>query len=159
MTFVIICAILIASDRTAMSRAIQLHNHPFRFLLYLEWGLLTVAIISMLDAPPGHPPRHGGPPPGWEHSPLMALIPLIFFGLMGLYLPVGKLARLGHTLAQILLILLSLAAAFNDGRITPVVYLVLVIRGCLMFRSQSPAPAAPESKSVCPSRQSPLSAS
>jgi signal transduction histidine kinase len=126
-------AILIAPDRTAMSRAIQLNDHPFRFLLYLEWGLLTVAIVSLLNAPPSHLDRHGGPPPGWEHSPLIALIPLIFFGLMGLYLPVGKLPRLGHTLAQILLILLSLAAASNDGRITPVVYLVLVIRGCLMF--------------------------
>ena len=35
-----------------MNRAIQLHNHPFRFLLYLEWGLLGVAILSTLDSPP-----------------------------------------------------------------------------------------------------------
>jgi signal transduction histidine kinase len=119
-----------------MSRAIQLNNHPFRFLLYIEWGLLAVAIISVLDAPPARMGRHNGPPPGWEHSPSIALVPLIFFGLMGLYLPVGKLSRLSHTLAQILLILLILlssASAFNDGRIIPVVYLVLVIRGCLMF--------------------------
>ncbi len=127
-----------------MSRAIQPHNHPFRFLLYLEWGLLTVAFISVLNGPPPPPGSHGGhhgPPPEWGlvpfmHGPLIAVIPLILFGLMGLYLPVGKLSRLGHTCGQILLILLTLitsAATFNDGRIVPVIYLVLVIRGCLMF--------------------------
>ena len=66
----------------------------------------------------------------------MAVIPLILFGLMGLYLPTGKLPRLGHTLGQILLILLTLVTSvtmFNDGRIVPVIYLILVIRGCLMF--------------------------
>jgi signal transduction histidine kinase len=119
-----------------MSQAIQPNNHPFRFLLYIEWGLLAVAIISVLDTSPARMGRHNGPPPGIEHSPLIALVPLIFFGLMGLYLPVDKLPKLGHTLGQILLILLILlssATAFNDGRIIPVVYLVLVIRGCLMF--------------------------
>jgi len=34
-----------------MRRAIQLQNHPFRFLLYLEWGLLAVAFVSILDGP------------------------------------------------------------------------------------------------------------
>ncbi len=120
-----------------MGRAIQLSNHPFRFLLFLEWGLLAVAFISVLNGPPLPPgSRHGGPPPSWEHSPLIAVITLTLFGLMGLYLPLGKLPRLGHTLGQILLILLTLATSvtmFNDGRIVPVVYLVLVIRGCLMF--------------------------
>ena len=121
---------------TSMSKAIQLQNHPFRFLLYLEWGLLAVAFISVLDGPPSIGGRHHGPPPGWEHSPLVAIVPLILFGLMGLYLPLGKLPRLGHTLGQIVLILLTLvtsATVFNDGRIVPVVYLILVIRGCLMF--------------------------
>ncbi|MGB3768167.1 MAG: sensor histidine kinase [Phormidesmis sp.] len=118
-----------------MSRAIQLQNHPFRFLLYLEWGLLAVAFISVLDGPPSGG-KHRGPPPGWEHSPLIAVVPLVLFGLMGLYLPLGKLPRLGHTFGQIVLILLTLvtsATVFNDGRIVPVVYLILVIRGCLMF--------------------------
>jgi signal transduction histidine kinase len=130
---------LTVSDRIAMGQAIQFNNHPFRFLLYLEWGLLAVAVISVLDAPPARMARHGGgppPPPGWESNPLMAVIPLALFGLMGLYLPMGKLPRFGHTLGQILLILLILlisATMFNDGRIIPVVYLVLVIRGCLMF--------------------------
>ncbi len=119
-----------------MSQAIQLKNHPFRFLLYLEWGLLAVAFISVLNGSPLPHGRQAVPPPGWQHSPLTALVPLVLFGLMGLYLPLGKLPRLGHTLGQILLIFMTLVTsmtAFNDGRIIPVVYLVLVVRGCLMF--------------------------
>jgi signal transduction histidine kinase len=128
-----------------MGQAIQLQNHPFRFLLYLEWGLLTVAIVSALEAPParmfkeGH---HRDVPPdlpapwifhGLAHHPLMAIIPLVLLGVMGLYLPLGKLPRLVHTLGQIVLILLASATVFNSGRIFPFVYLVLVIRSCLMF--------------------------
>ncbi len=146
-----------------MSQAIQLKNHPFRFLLYLEWGLLAVAIVSALETPRGRRARHGleqglkhgfrpdfdqgGPPPflpGWEggpppfplawaHGPLIAVVLLILFGLMGLYLPMRKLPKLGHTLVQILLILLASVAVFNSGRTFPAVYLVLVIRSCLMF--------------------------
>ncbi len=95
-----------------------------------------VAFISVLDGPPYPGSRHHSPPPGWEHSPLMAVIPLILFALMGLYLPLDKLPRLGHTLGQIGFILLTLvtsATVFNEGRIVPVIYLILVIRGCLMF--------------------------
>ncbi|MGD1897461.1 MAG: histidine kinase [Phormidesmis sp.] len=122
------------------NRAIQFHNHPFRFLLYLEWGLLTLAIISTLDSPPmramGKPLRAGLPrsePPGWQHSPLIAVVALVLFGLMGLYLPTKKLPKLGHTLGQILIILLPSATVLNEGRTFPFVYLVLVIRGCLMY--------------------------
>lgn len=135
-------------SRTTISQAIQLHNHPFRFLLYLEWGLIAVAIGSTLETPPARtfrgrplppavPDLTGGLPHslahGLAHSPLMAVIPLLLFGLMGLYLPVSKLPRLGHTLGQITLILLASVTVFNGGRIFPFVYLVLVIRSCLMF--------------------------
>ena len=100
----------------SMSRAIQLQNHPFRFLLYLEWGLLAVAFISVLDGPPSGG-KHRGPPPGWEHSPLIAVVPLVLFGLMGLYLPLGKLPRLGHTFGQIVLILLTLVTRSEERRV------------------------------------------
>ena len=117
-----------------MAPAIQLKNHPFRFLLYIEWGLLAVAVVSALEAPPARMLRNRSPSPiGSEYEPLMAAMPLLIFGLMGLYLPLSRLPRLGHTLGQILLILPASAAAFNGGRIFPFVYLVLVIRSCLMF--------------------------
>ena len=116
-----------------MANAIQPRNHPFRFLLYLEWGLLAVATIGVLDGPSPLRGRHPGPPPGWEHSPFAAIALLLLFGLMGLYLPAGRLPRVGHTLGQILLILLMSVTVDEGGRLIPVVYLVLVIRGCLMF--------------------------
>lgn len=136
-------------------KTIRFNNHPFRFLLYLEWGLLAFALVSTLESPPvrlarrswerhgprgGQPlgplqggPPHGPPPEWWIHNPLMAIIPLVLFGLMGLYLPARKLPQLGHTLGQILLILIASASVLNGGRIFPLVYLVLVIRGCLMY--------------------------
>lgn len=135
-----------------MNRAIQLHNHPFRFLLYLEWGLLSVAIISALDSPParfgrerlregrGGPAKEAlnsalnhGPPAGWHHNPILAITALVLFGLMGLYLPTKTLPKLGHTLGQFLLVLVPSTTVLIDGRTFPFVYLVLVIRGCLMY--------------------------
>ena len=129
-----------------MGRAIQLHNHPFRFLLYLEWGLLAVALFSALESPPGRlvqraaretarvpPPPPPPPVEPWHAMPLVAMAAIVLFGLMGLYLPGGKLAKIGHTLGQILLILVASATIFNGGRTFPFIYLLLVIRGCLMF--------------------------
>ncbi len=132
-----------------MAQATQFQNHPFRFLLYLEWGLLAMAIVSALESPPGRLARKTGraafrpahPPSdsvrwaglAWNYSPILAVISLVLFGLMGLYLPAGRLAKLGHTLGQILLVLLASVTVFNDGRTSPFIYLVLVIRGCLMF--------------------------
>lgn len=113
------------------AKAIQPQNHPFRFLLYIEWGLLAVALISALDDMSGPAMRKGGA----SHYPLVAIASLFLFGLLGLYLPQAphKLQRLTHTLGQVLLILLLSAATANSGRIFPVVYLVLVIRSCLMY--------------------------
>lgn len=119
-----------------MGKAIQLQNHPFRFLLYLEWGLLAVAIVSAMEATPVTPMRRGAPPhllP--HHNPLFTIVPLLLFGLMGLYLPQTrqKVQQLGHTLGQVLLILLLSVTTVNGGRIFPMVYLILAIRSCLMF--------------------------
>ncbi|MEM8502033.1 MAG: sensor histidine kinase [Cyanobacteria bacterium P01_D01_bin.1] len=132
-----------------MSQAIRFQNHPFRFLLYLEWGLLAMAIISALESPPGRLIKRAGresfrlgrPPLGgaeahslsWHYSPILAVVSLVLFSVMGLYLPAGRLAKLGHTLGQILLVLLASVTIANDGRTFPFIYLVLVIRGCLMF--------------------------
>ncbi len=126
-----------------MKRAIQLHNHPFRFLLYLEWGLLAVAIVSASETSPSRlfgetlgraaGRFHSGPPLGWQHNPLLAIIALVLFGLLGLYLPARPLPKFGHTLLQVVLILLPSATVLNDGRTFPFVYVVLVIRSCLMY--------------------------
>ncbi|MEL6353242.1 MAG: sensor histidine kinase [Cyanobacteria bacterium J06627_28] len=131
-----------------MHKAIQVSNHPFRFLLYLEWGLLTVAILSALERPPARPLRRaareaiegplrevarGGSLIEVHNVPLISLIAIVLFGLMGLYLPRHPMAKIGHTLGQIVLVVLASTAVFNSGRTFPFVYLILVIRGCLMF--------------------------
>ncbi|MFK8183316.1 MAG: sensor histidine kinase [Phormidesmis sp.] len=115
-----------------MGKAIQLQNHPFRFLLYLEWGLLAVAIVSAMEVAPGPAFRRSAPLP---HNPVWVIVALLLFGLMGLYLPQNrqKVQRLGHTLGQVLLILVLSVTSVNGGRIFPMVYLIFVIRSCLMF--------------------------
>ncbi len=99
-------------------------------------------MVSTLESPPVRMARHAARrlpeiPPGTGHSPLLTLLPLLLFGLMGLYLPQGmpgnKLPRLSHTLGQIALVSIASATVFNGGRFFPFVYLVLVIRSCLMF--------------------------
>ena len=70
-----------------MSRAIQFHNHPFRFLLYLEWGLLAVAIMGILTAPPLREMARRGPPNlpmrTFTQWPLFTVGCLLLFGLLG----------------------------------------------------------------------------
>ena len=108
-----------------------------------------MAIVSALSAPSFRPLRgaarelgrgarrgdwnHGLYTAAWHQHPLMATIPLLLFALMGLYLPAHKWPRLGHALGQLLLVSLATVTVVNDGRTFPFVYMVLVIRGCLMF--------------------------
>ena len=62
-----------------MNRAIDVKNHPFKFLLYLEWVLLGLATIaSILPIPLQRVPTK---------FPELTVISLVIFGLMGLRLP------------------------------------------------------------------------
>ncbi len=127
--------------------SIQPKNHPFRFLLYLEWGLLAIALISEILPPTvprlPKPPHHGDlllfplvPP--LPNPVLLSVLSLVGFGFMGLRLPTGKLShRVAFTMAEIGLILLgTMTKTPNLGglRLFPFLYVVLVIRSCLMFR-------------------------
>ncbi len=120
-----------------MSRAIQFHNHPFRFLLYLEWGLLAVAIMGILTSPPLRDmSRRGlsnGPTNTFTQWPLFTIGCLLLFGLLGLYLPTqGFWQRLGHMALQVALIVVASGLMLRGARLFPFVYLVLVTRSCLM---------------------------
>ncbi|NEQ24810.1 MAG: sensor histidine kinase, partial [Microcoleus sp. SIO2G3] len=58
-----------------MSRPIQIHNHPFRFLLYLEWILLAVAALSEVSPYPFRRiPR----------LPLVTFLSIAAYGVIGL---------------------------------------------------------------------------
>lgn len=121
-----------------ITRAIQFQNHPFRFLLYLEWGLLAVTITGILTAPPLREIGRRGLPnvpvrSTFAQWPLLTVACLLLFGLLGLYLPTkGFWLRLGHIAGQVVLILVASGLMLRGSRLFPFIYLVLVIRSCLM---------------------------
>ena len=116
-------------------------KHPFRLLLYLEWILLGIALLTVLS-----PLLHRPPPPPAEfframpspmrgvRFPFAAAMSIGVLGLMGLRLP-GK-SRLLQVLYTGLGFGLSWLAVLLGGRgqsVFPPLLLVVVIRACLMF--------------------------
>jgi signal transduction histidine kinase len=109
-----------------MSQTIHPKNHPFPFLLYLEWALVAIAILAEL-AP--------APLIRGSQYPMVLMASMAGFGLMGLRLPTGRLLpKVLYTLLEFGLIGLITAAGFRGLRLFPFLYLVMVIRSCLMFR-------------------------
>ncbi|MFQ3617404.1 MAG: sensor histidine kinase [Cyanobacteriota bacterium] len=120
------------------ARPIRPINHPLRLLLYLEWSLLAIALLSELLGPlfpgPMRIPRGFGPEPpfGWV-SPL-DIVCLIGFGLMGLWLPTGRMAtRIGFVLLEGVLILIATTGDLREMRLFSFLVVVFALRSCLMF--------------------------
>ncbi|BAZ07240.1 sensor histidine kinase [Calothrix sp. NIES-3974] len=111
-----------------MNRPIQYKNHPFRFLLYLEWILLGMAIfMTMVPLPPRRYPS--------TSMPEWAVLSLITFGLMGLRLPTNNTpVKVIYTGLQIILVVITTFFLGKTARLFPVIYLVLVTRSCLIFQ-------------------------
>jgi signal transduction histidine kinase len=100
-------------------------NHPFPFLLHLEWVLLGVAVLSELT--PAPVPRHTA-------GPVVAIAALLLFGALGLRLPTRSWGgRVLHLAGQLVLILLASQAGLAGLRLFPFLYLILLIRSCLML--------------------------
>lgn len=98
-------------------------THPFPFLLYLEWLLLFVAAITEFLPAPHKITRF----------PLLTIPIMVIFGLIGLRLPKGKITnKIIYTGVEIGLILL--AASLDKLRLFPFLYLIVVIRSCLIFK-------------------------
>ncbi len=108
-----------------MPPIIRPSNHPFPFLLHLEWVLLGVAVVSELTPVPL--PRH-------TVGPGVAIAALLLFGALGLRLPTqSPWLRTAHIAAQGCLILLASQAGLAGLRLFPFLYLILLIRSCLML--------------------------
>lgn len=109
-----------------MCLPLKLHTYPFRLLLYLEWSLLGILIISEAGtAPFPHPSR----------SPLLNVFCLLVFGVMGFKFPQQQLGKILYTTLEFSLILL---ASWSGGiRLVPLFYLVLVLRNSLIFNGIS----------------------
>jgi signal transduction histidine kinase len=111
---------------------IQVKNHPFPVLLYLEWGLLVLGMLSILFIPS----------PFIKISQSVSRLPIaliLVFGLFGLRLPVNNIRAIVHTLLSLALILLTTFVGMHNRlfpflHLYPYLYIILVIRACLMFR-------------------------
>ena len=110
-----------------MNRAIEVKNHPFKFLLYLEWVLLAfAAVASILPTPLQRVPTR---------FPELTVISLTLFGLMGLRLPTdNKRNKIIYTACQIILILITNFFGGRTSRLFPFLNLILVTRSCLIFQ-------------------------
>jgi signal transduction histidine kinase len=114
-----VVAVLIMSNPST----IRTQNHPFPFLLYLEWSFLGIAILAeALPAPFLQTHR----------MPLLSIVSMVGFGLIGLRLPkTGQRSKILYTVLQIGLLLLG--TVLGGNRLFPFLYLILVIRSCLIF--------------------------
>jgi signal transduction histidine kinase len=101
---------------------LTVRNHPLRFLLYLEWVLLAIALLTELM-----------PASRWLlHRGDLNLGLILAFGLLGLRIPTHhRLTQLGYLVLSFTLILL---ASWSGGmRSFQLLYVVLVIRSSLML--------------------------
>ena len=105
-------------------RVITPRNHPFPFLLYLEWGLLFLAIAVEVI----HPLRSMVP-----QSPLPSILLISVFGLMGLVIPTQNASHKWlYTAGQVGLIAWLVFGV--SGRGFPFPQLIMVIRSSLIFK-------------------------
>lgn len=105
---------------------IHFQSHSFRLLLYLEWMLIGMAAFSEILPTP---PRYHS-----YHFPLLSILIITGFGLMGLKLPQGKtILKVFYTGIEFGLILLPIVLNIKSIRFFPLLCLVVVIRGCQIF--------------------------
>ena len=110
------------------------YKHPLRLLLYLEWVLLGIALLTSLSGLIPHPRHHSIP-----HSlgfNLIGILCIAALGVMGLWLPINSKFKFIPQVYVVTGLAVSwLAIAFmNKGeRAFPALLLVVVIRACLLF--------------------------
>ncbi|MDD1414161.1 sensor histidine kinase [Dolichospermum sp. ST_con] len=110
-----------------MNHPIQFNNHPFRFLLYLEWLLLGFSGLMVLMPSPS--PRFSA------MYPELTICSLAIFGFMGLRLPTyNKTNKIIYTAIEVVLILITGFFGGRSARLFPFLYLILVTRSCLIFQ-------------------------
>jgi signal transduction histidine kinase len=110
-----------------VTRPIEFKNHPFRFLLYLEWILLAFSAISAVL--PFKSEKFQ------TNFPELAISCLVIFGLMGLRLPTNNQRnKLLYTGLEIILILITAFLGGGTARFFPFLNMIIVTRSCLIFQ-------------------------
>ncbi len=108
-----------------MNHWLKTQSHPIRFLLYLESGLLAIAIVAIFL-------ELLLVPQIWQHR-VFDLLMLAVFALLGVTLPSGKLAtKMLYVGIQFSLILAWLAVSGSLWLLS-VLLLILMIRGCFLL--------------------------
>jgi signal transduction histidine kinase len=101
-------------------------NHPIKFLLQFEWVMLLVAFLIELPQLPIGP----------DGSPLLAFLLIGSFALLGLALP-DRTSKLKYLHLAVSFALLFVAAFGAKLRLIVLLYVVLVMRACLIFPSRT----------------------
>ncbi|MDF5733980.1 MAG: sensor histidine kinase [Rhizonema sp. PD38] len=113
-----------------MIHPIKINNHPFRFLLYLEWILFAFTVLTSIIPFASH-----------DTNPVfseLTMVSLTLFGLMGLRLPKNNhINKIIYTIAEILLIIIISSYGGKVARVFSFFYIILVIRSCLIFQLPS----------------------
>ncbi len=106
-----------------MRLPLKFQSNPFPFLLYTEWVLLascgSLAIVEAFKE---------------QEIPLQHILILLTLGVLGLRLPAGsRLLKLLYTALEISLIFYG--ALLGYLHILPMLYLIVVIRSCFLFKA------------------------
>ena len=110
------------------------YKHPLRLLLYLEWVLLGIALLTFFGGLIPHPRHHSIP-----HSlgfNLISILCIAVLGILGLYLPINskfKFIPQLYVVAGLVVSWLAIAFMGRGERVFPALLLVVVIRACLLF--------------------------
>ena len=113
-----------------MNQSITFSNHPFKFLLYLEWILLAIAIVTEMAS--SHFPLHHYEL--YADSTQLIICVQILFSIMGLSIPNGSLRnKIIYTAIEVGLISLAGFLGSRSAKLFPFLYLILVTRSCLIF--------------------------
>lgn len=118
-------------------------EYPLRFLLYLEWLLL--GLVALSEVFPRLPFSH------LARSPLFNLISLGVFALMGLRLPSRPVAKVLYTAFELALLLLL--TTVGGIRLFTLLYVVLIVRNCLVFEGHYRSIVATIAVGLCISLQ------
>jgi signal transduction histidine kinase len=110
-------------------------TYPLRLLLYLEWMLFAITLLTkfhILKFPP-FPPGFR-PPLGHTQFSFVSILSVIAFGAIGLWFPKKIQFKIIHTALGFLLIGLAAFGGNKNINFFPALLLIMVIRGCLSFK-------------------------
>ncbi|MDJ1177611.1 sensor histidine kinase [Roseofilum sp. BLCC_M91] len=106
-------------------KVIRPRNHPFPFLLYLEWALLGLAILNEFT------PR---PLPQSQEYSIFIIAIILSFGILGLRIPTHPLSlKLTYEILQFGLVALAGSLSIFKVRLLLMLYIVVILRSCLIF--------------------------